>query len=63
LQVLEAEKADGQKKLEEPLRLAEEAIQVIEVEEDRETLEQEVAILQDEFDSHWLVLCFASKLA
>ena len=51
--MLEADKAEGQKKLEEPLRLAEGAIQVIEVEEDREALEQEVAILQDEFDSHW----------
>ncbi|CAG0924860.1 unnamed protein product, partial [Notodromas monacha] len=52
LKVLDVDKADGQKLLELPLRLAEGAIKVIEVEDDREALEQEVAILQDEFDHH-----------
>ncbi|CAG0880678.1 unnamed protein product [Cyprideis torosa] len=51
IQVLEAQTSEGQKKLDDALKLFRESVSATEVEEDKEVMEQEVAILQDEFDS------------
>ena len=49
IRILEAEKAEGEKKLEESLRTAADACEIA-LEEDRDIVEEEVAFLQDEFD-------------
>lgn len=49
IRILEAEKSEGEQKLEESLRTAAEACEIA-LEEDRDIVEEEVAFLQDEFD-------------
>ena len=49
IRILEADKDEGEKKLEESLRTAADACSIA-LEEDRDIVEEEVAFLQDEFD-------------
>ena len=60
--MLEAQKAEGQEKLNRVLKLAKGSLQTPSgaEEEFQEILEQEVAILQDEYDSYVSVLHFLS---
>ncbi|XP_063222936.1 muscle-specific protein 300 kDa isoform X4 [Bacillus rossius redtenbacheri] len=61
LKVLESEQEDGQKKLEKALEQADVACQVADA-EDKEIIEEEVALLQEEFDTYTESLCQTKSL-
>jgi nesprin-1 len=51
IQVLESEQKEGQKKLEKALELGDVACQVADP-EDKEVIEEEVGLLQEEYDTY-----------